>query len=247
MPKGRKNGCPTNIRDWSVSIQDKTSVSERWVRIRGLNSMTRAVDSTTEDGSAASDVWEEPYARKRSATLSLEGKPVVDAATGDRDEGQAMLDKYAQESGCEGDATIKIVDPYGRAIVADYVITSNEMASNGTEDTTSWDLSQVGEAEELPYVQLAGVSLKDGNSAVTTLSIVVGATPKVITIVFNPTDASNQRFRISSSDRNVVFISNVTENSFTVTPLRAGSATVTVTSINNNRTASLAVTVTEGA
>ena len=22
--KGRKNGCPTNIRDWSIFIQDKT-------------------------------------------------------------------------------------------------------------------------------------------------------------------------------------------------------------------------------
>lgn len=243
--KGRKNGCPTNIRDWAIFIQDKTQAVETWLRIKGLTSMTRGTDADTEDGSAATDAWEEPYVTKRSGSLSLEGKPLVDAATGDRDPGQAMLDDYATETGCDGDATIKIVDPYGMATVADYIVTSKEDSADDTEESVSWDLEQVGEPEVLPYTQLASVALKDGTDAVTTLSIAVGSTPKVITVDFTPADASNKRFRVKSSNKRKVAISNITENSFTLTAMSAGTATVTVTSVNNARTASLAVTVTD--
>ncbi len=245
MAKGRKNGCPTNVRDWSIFIQDKTQVTETWVRIKGLTQLTRSTDSTTEDGSAATDAYEEPYVTKRSGSLSLEGKPVVDASTGERDPGQSMLDDYATEVGCEGDATIKIVDPYGMATVADYIISGGEVSSDDTEETVSWDLAQVGEAEQLPYVQLVGVALKDGNTAVTTLTMAVGSTPKVITVNFTPENASNQRFKVGTSNKRKVAVSNITENSFTLTALSAGTATVTVTAVNNNRTATITVTVTD--
>lgn len=245
MAKGRKNACPTNIKDWSISIQDKSAVSETFVRIKGLTQMTRSTDADTEDGSAATDLWEEPYVTKRSGSLSLEGKPLVDAATGDVDEGQAILDDYATSGTCDEDATLKIVDPYGHAILMDAIVTSVEDSTDDTEDTKSWDLEQVGEAEELPYVQLSGISLKDGNSAVTTLAQTVGGTGKVITIVFTPTNASNQRFRISNGNKRVAAVSAVTENSFTVTPVSAGTTKITVTSVNNARTAVLTVTVTE--
>lgn len=245
MAKGRKNGCPTNVRDWSIFIQDKTQVTETWIRIKGLTQLTRSTDSTTEDGSAATDAFEEPYVTKRSGSLSLEGKPVVDASTGERDPGQSMLDDYATEVGCEGDATIKIVDPYGMATVADYIISGGEVSSDDTEETVSWDLAQVGEAEQLPYVQLVGVALKDGNTAVTTLTMAVGSTPKVITVNFTPENASNQRFKVGTSNKRKVAVSNITENSFTLTALSAGTATVTVTAVNNSRTATITVTVTD--
>lgn len=245
MAKGRKNGCPTNVRDWNISIQDKSQVSETFVRIKGLNQMTHSTDSSTEDGSAATDKWEEPYVTKRNGSLKLEGRPLVDASTGSRDAGQELLDDYANEVGCEGDATIKMSDPYGKTIVADFIVTGKEDRSDETEDSVSWDLSQVGEAEELPYVQLTGITLKDGASSVTTLNMVVGATPKVISIVFAPTNASNQRFRVGVSNKRVAAVSNITENSFTLTALSAGTATITVTSVNNARTATIAVTVTD--
>ena len=92
MAKGRKNSCPTNIRNWAISIQDKSQVSETFVRIKGLDEMTRNTDSDTEDGSSATDLWEEPYVSKRNASLKLSGKPLVDAATGAVDPGQALLD-----------------------------------------------------------------------------------------------------------------------------------------------------------
>lgn len=245
MAKGRKNSCPTNIRNWGIFIQDKSQVTETWIRIKGLEEMTHGTDSDTEDGSAATDLWEEPYVTKRSGSLTLSGKPKVDAATGEVDPGQAMLDDYATTGVCDDDATLKIVDPYGTAIVMDAIVTGNEVSSDEDEDTKSWDLEQVGEIETLPYVQLTSISLKDGNSAVTNLSLAVGATPKIITIVFNPATASNQRFRISSGNKKVASVSNITEDSFTVTPLSAGTSKIVVTSVNGARTATLTVTVTE--
>lgn len=245
MAKGRKNSCPTNIRNWAIFIQDKSQATETWIRIKGLEEMTRNTDSDTEDGSAATDLWEEPYVSKRSGSLSLSGKPLVDAGTGEVDPGQAMLDDYATSGVCDDDATLKIVDPYGTTIVADFVVTGSEVSTDDTEDSKSWDLEQVGDVDVLPYVQLAGISLKDGNSAVTTLSMQVGDAAKVITIVFNPTNASNQRFRISSGNKRVASVGNITENSFTVTPVSAGTAKIVVTSVNNARTATLTVTVTE--
>ena len=245
MAKGRKNGCPVNIRNWAIFIQDKTQVSETWLRIKGLEEMTQGTDADTEDGSAATDLWEEPYVTKRSGSLTLDGKPLRDASTGEADPGQQMLDNYATSGVCDEDATIKLVDPYGSAIVADYIVTSTETSSDSDGDTKSWDLEQVGEAEALPFVQVTGVALKNGSSAASTLSLSVGAAATIITVAFTPEDASNQRFRISSSNKRVVSVGNVTDNSFTVTPVSAGTANIVVTSVNNGLTATLAVTVTD--
>lgn len=245
MSKGRKNGCPTNIRNWGIFIQDKSQSDETFVRIRGLNEMTRSADADTEDGSANTDLWEEPYITKRSGSLSLSGKPVVDAGTGAEDAGQQMLDDYANNGTCDEDATLKIVDPYGKAVVGDFIVTGTERSTDEDEDGVSWDLEQVGELEPLPYVQMSSVSLKDGSTAVTSLAMDVGDAAKVITIVFNPADASNQRFRISAGDRRVAAVSGITENSFTVTPLKAGTTTIKVTTVNGAKTASLTVTVSE--
>lgn len=244
MSKGRKNGCPINVRDWQISIQDKAQVTETWVRINGLNSLRKSASSTTQDGSAAADLWEEPYVTKRSVSCTLEGKLLANASTGARDEGQEMLDEYARLGECAGDCTLKFVDPYGHAMVADYVVESNEEDANENESKVSWSLKQVGEAEILPYVQVSSVALKDGSTEVTTLSIVAGATPKVITVAFNPENASNQRWKWSLSGKKFAEVTNVTENSFSITPIAAGSATVRVVSMNGERSATLAITVT---
>ncbi len=58
MAKGRKRGCPVNIRDWVVEIFDHAA--EAWVRIFGLNSLTRGVEGETADRSADTDSWAEP-------------------------------------------------------------------------------------------------------------------------------------------------------------------------------------------
>lgn len=245
MPKGRKNGCPVNVKDWLIYIQDKAQVTETWVRINGIISLTRSVSSSTEDGSAETDLWEEPYVTKRNARLQLRGKPVIDAATGDADEGQEMLDSYAEDGGCDADCTLKFIDPYGHALIGDYIVTDTGTDADDTQNERSWDLSQVGEAQSEPYLQVTGVTLKDGSNPITTLSLAVGDSPKIITVAVAPTNASNKRFRVNISGRRFVSVSNITEDTFTLRAEQAGNATVTVTTMNNTKTASIAVTVTQ--
>lgn len=57
MAKGRKNGCPVNIKNWLIYILDVAT--NEFVRIFGLNSLTRSTDSETEDGSADTETWSE--------------------------------------------------------------------------------------------------------------------------------------------------------------------------------------------
>lgn len=241
MAKGRKKGCPVNIKNWLVFILDVAT--NEYVRIYGLSSLSRGVDSETEDGSADTDIWSEPYVTKRSGSVSLEGKEVVEEATGVRDAGQEMLNAYAEASGCDGDATLKFVDPYGHAWVADYIVTSREVSADESGTTLSWDLEQVGEVEVLPYINVTGVALKDGEAAATELAMKVGDAAKIITIAFTPDDASNKRFRVSNNKRSVCTVGNITEEGFTVTPVAAGTATITVTAVNGGKSTTMTVTV----
>lgn len=239
--KGRKRGCPVNIRNWLIYILDKAT--QEYVRIYGLTSLSREISSSTEDGSADTDVWEEPYVTKRSSSVSLEGDEVVDATTGEKDQGQDLLDTYAEEAGCEGDATLKFVDPYGHAWVADYVVGSGSLSAGNSKTTRSWSLSQVGEAEVLPYVQVSGVSLKDGDNVITTLEFDEGDPAKIISLAFTPENASNKRFKVSNKKRSVATVGNITENGFTITPVAVGETVITVETVNNTKTASITVKV----
>lgn len=245
MAKGRKNGCPVNIKNWIVEILDVAE--NEFVRIFGLNSLTASVDSETEDGSASTDMWAEPYVTKRSATSSLEAKKVVDELTGEEDKGQELLNFYSEQGGCEADATLRFTDAYGHAWIADYIVTSREDSVDDTGDTYSWDLEQVGEAEVLPYVHITSVALKDGSTAVgETLSMAVNASPKILTVAFTPDTSSNKRFKVTNTKRTVATVGNVTDSGFTITPVAAGSTTITVTSVEGEKSVSVTVTITAG-
>ncbi|NLI05380.1 MAG: hypothetical protein GX483_09000 [Actinomycetaceae bacterium] len=243
MSRGRKYGCPVNIKNWTIEILDPNGTNE-YVRINGLSSMSKSIGGDTEDGSAESASWAEPYITKRNGAISLEGKPVVYATTGEVDIGQSILDEFAEKTGCDADATIKMSDPYGHTMIADYIVESREEGADGSGSTLSYELAMVGEPEYPPYVHVSTVSFKDGELAVTTLSLAVGAAPKLISIVFNPEDASNKRFRIGNSNKRVATVANITENSFSVVPVSAGSTTITLTTVNGEKTAQLAVTIT---
>ena len=244
MAKGRKRGCPVNIRNWIVEIQDKSALSETWIRIYGLTKLTRGVDSDTEDGSQPTDVWSEPYVTKRNGSATLEGKPVVVESTGVRDAGQEMLTEYADLAGCDGDATLRFTDPYGHSWIGDYIVTSHEQSSDENDETESWDLEQVGEVEVQPYVHITSIALKDGSTTLNgTLSLTLGGTGKIITVDFTPATSSNKRFRVTNSKRSVCTVGAITETGFTITPVAAGTSTITVTTAEGGKTATLAVTV----
>ena len=213
--KGRKNGCPVNIRNWVVSILDVAT--QQFVRIYGLTSLTRTIEGETEDGSADTDIWAEPYITKRSSSCDLEGDKKVIEATGEVDPGQEMLNEYAEMSGCDSDCTLKFVDPYGHGWIADYVVTSAEESSDDSDNSVTWSLEQVGEAEPIQYVQVKAVAAKSGGTAAATLEMKVGDSPKLIDVEFTPENASNQRFRVTNNKRSVVQVSDITESGFTLT------------------------------
>ena len=243
--KGRKNGCPVNIRNWIVSIYD--AGTKAWTRIYGLTSLSRSIEGETEDGSADIDTWAEPYVTKRSATTDLEGVKKVVEATGEYDPGQEMLNGYAELAGCDSDCTLKFVDPYGHGWISDYVVTSMKEDADDSENTVGWSLEQVGEAEPIQYVQVESIEAKSGDAAADTLAMKLGDAPKLIEVAFTPEDASNQRFRVSNNKRRVVSVSDITETGFTLTPVGVGEAVVTITSVNGAKTAQIAVTVSAAA
>ena len=74
--------------------------------------------------------------------------------SGKRSVKDSVRDAYAAACGCAGDATIKFVDPYGHAMAADFVVTGCEHSHDDTRTRVSWDLEQVGEAEQEVYDQL---------------------------------------------------------------------------------------------
>ena len=240
--KGRKNGCPVNIRNWVVSILDVAT--QQFVRIYGLTSLTRTIEGETEDGSADTDIWAEPYITKRSSSCDLEGDKKVIEATGEVDPGQEMLNEYAEMRGCDSDCTLKFVDPYGHGWIADYVVTSAEESSDDSDNSVTWSLEQVGEAEPIQYVQVKAVAAKSGGTAAATLEMKVGDSPKLIDVEFTPENASNQRFRVTNNKRSVVQVSDITESGFTLTAVGEGTANIVITSVNGAKTASIAVTVT---
>ena len=62
-----------SVRDWVIEILSRASTKAApvWLRIKGVDSITLSTDSDTEDGSAADNLWSEPYVTKCSGSLSL--------------------------------------------------------------------------------------------------------------------------------------------------------------------------------
>ncbi len=246
MARGRKAGCPMDVGDWA--IQAKELAQAAWTTVGGLAKMSLSTASDTQDASAETDLFEEPLVTKRSVTLSFEGVALTDAATGAWDEGQALLREYALRGGCEADLDLRVADPWGHATVLTGVVEKLEdLSESGSGRTLSFDIRQVGEAEAEPYVQLTAIALLDGETPIGAegLTFTEGGAAKLVTVAFTPADASNKRFRVSNDKRSVAAVSGIAEASFLVTPVGSGTATLTVTTVNGPRTASLAVTVTE--
>lgn len=239
--RGRKNSCPTNIRDWQVSVLHP--YENVWYRVRGLNSLNYSLDSDTEDGSSADEDWEEPYVTKRKAKLTLEGKPVVDAATGEVDRGQDLLNEFGRMTRCDADITIKFADPYGHTLVAVYQVTAHEVSSSKDGDKISWDLDMVGESESLPYVQVSGISIVSLGEEPETIEIDINDAPRLLLVSFTPEDASNKRYSIKVGGR-TVRVGNIADAGFTASPLKEGTSTVKITSLNNGLSDTVTVNVT---
>lgn len=241
----RKNGCPTNIRDWMVEILSRASTEADpiWIKIKGLTSITVGSDADTEDNSSADSIYAEPTVTKRRGTISLEARPILDRVTGARDPGQEELEYYLTVGGCEGDAKIRFTDPVGHAEIIDVIVTGKEVSTDETSETVSYDMERVGESEMIPYVQVTGIDTDQTGSA---MSIAVGETDTV-EVEFTPTNASNQKYSVASADTTKVKVENIDGLTFDVVGVAATGSTpvnIVVKSVNNAKTATVAVTVT---
>lgn len=241
----RLSGCPSSIKDSDVKI--KNQVSDEMVKIKGMSTLNVELSADTEDGSTGDALWSEPYVTKRSGTVSMDGKPVSDPMTGVRDSGQEMLiEASMSEGGCENDQTIYIADTTGHAMELDVVVTSFGQQTDETGETISFGMDLVGEPRVLPYVQVTGVSAKDGattlDSTVNTLTVDVNDTSE-FTVDIVPASASNQKFGVTSSDKTVARISAIEDNVVHVLGVKAGTATITIKTMNNQLTTTFRVVV----
>lgn len=237
----RLSGCPFNIKDYSVKIRN--TVTDEDVLVKGLNTMTVDTDAETDDGKTGQAVWAEMYIKSRSVSGSLGGRPIVDRTTGTRDPGQALMHKAAFNSGgCDNDQTIIIADAIGRALEYDCVITKESTSADEDGEEISWDWEGVGEPRELPYVQLTAVGFTDGATAATTASVQVGMT-KELTVSFTPEGASNQRYSYSIEDEGIATLHAIDGANISIRGVSVGETELTIKSMNNNKTATLTITV----
>lgn len=243
----RKNGCPTNIRDWQIDIMSRASTrtDPTWIRIKGLTDISVSVDADTEDTSAAESLYAEPSVTKRSGSISLDARPIYDRVTGAHDPGQEELDYYLTVGGCDGDAVLRLVDPCGHAEIIDVVVTGKENSVDDSSDTISYTLERVGESESVPYVQVTAISTDQEGNAV---SLAVGAT-KTVNVSFTPTTASNQKYAVASADTTKVRVDNIDGLTFELVGVAptTEAVRVVVRSVNNSREVTLNVTVTDNA
>lgn len=234
----RRNGCPCFFRDWSIHILSRNSTegNENWLPVRGLESFELQLEAETEDFSGAESLWSEPCVTKRSGKLTLKGRPLADPSTGESDPGLGELRCYAALGGCCPDARLRLADPFGRAQVIDVVVTEMESGADGEGEALRFDCEIVGAPEEIPYVQLRGMGL---DSTQITLDALQRAE---IVVNFEPVNASNRKFGVFCDNPGVLDV-RAGESSLLLTALSPGQAQVTLRSMNNGHSCSLAVTV----
>lgn len=240
----RKNGCPFSIRDYVVEIQDL--VTEEWIKVKGLTSMSVSRESETQEGKGGDALWAEPYITGRSLTISLEGRPIFDRTTGAKDPGQDRMDEASLlGGGCDNDQRVRISDAIGHSTLIDCIVTSKSNSADEEGETVSYELQGVGAPEELSYVQATAIQAKNGTtalSATAALTVTAGENA-TFTVVFTPTNASNQKFAVSIADKTIVRMVSMEDGKVTVQGIAAGETTVNLRSMNNSLTASFKVTV----
>lgn len=238
----RTNGCPFSVRNWQIDIQSRASTREDpvWIRIKGLTQMKLSLEAETQDAADADSLFSENFKTRISVKLSLEGRPVGDAAKGECDPGQAQLTEYAMMGGCSADARLRLADPYGRAQIMDVIVTAFERTADEANQSVSWEMDMVGAPESLPYVQAQSVSTTPSGSA----SLTLGET-KRISVSFSPTNASNQKFSVASADPGKVRVSAVDGLNFELFGAQKTESPVNVVvrTMNNALTANLSVSV----
>ena len=237
----RKSGCPFNIRDYAVSIRNP--VTDAFVRVKGLDSMSVESEAETEDGRTGDSIWSERFIKGRGVSGSFEGRPIADRATGARDPGQALLHRAAfNDGGCDNDQTVRVADAIGRAVEYDCVVTRENVDVDEDGETLGWEWEGVGKPREVPYVQAEAIGFARDGAAVEAVELAVNA-EIAVQAAFTPADASNQRYSYYMSDETVATVASVEDGTITLRGVGAGETTLAIRSMNNRLVANLAVRV----
>ena len=126
-------------RDWTLEINNGTYASPSWINATcGLNTFT--FSNTKNDADTTdfcSEGWMEHIVASRSMELTGEGFYLEDESTGDRNQGQELIETLANQMGNASLGDFRLTSPggnsrrfYASANIAD--------VGGGNDDPTSW-------------------------------------------------------------------------------------------------------------
>lgn len=137
-------------RDLTIEVLDPNgSGSEDWVPINGLNTLTHSPNTTRADTTSFdSNGRDEHLPASRGESWSLSGFSIEDPATGERDEGQQIVEALGRIVGPSGINPYRVTSPGGNWIIFD---ASAEVTLNGGghNDAAAWgaEVTVTGEPE----------------------------------------------------------------------------------------------------
>lgn len=126
-------------RDWRLYILDPAATpTSTFNRIAGVDSFTLSNDyETTDTADFDSEGYDEHIVSGRSFEVKLEGSYMVDVASGDRDNGQSLVEALAKEIGPSSISKFRLVSPAKK--VTEYSVSAKvEDIGGGLKDKTSW-------------------------------------------------------------------------------------------------------------
>ena len=94
----------------------------------------------------------------------------------------------------------------------------------------------------MPYVQITSVGFTDGDEDATSATVTVGNS-KELKVSFTPENASNTRYAYSIEDESIAVMGAIDGPNIFIRGVSAASTKLTIKTMNNNKTADLAITV----
>jgi len=136
-------------RDWMLEIEDDNGTEPEWVEVKGLTSLSFGGDKTDADTTDFdSEGRAEHLPVRRERNLTIEGNYLEDPDTGDRDEGQDLVDDAAELVGQDALKEFRLTSPGGTEKEFTASVEPADVGG-GVDDTTDWgaDLTISGQVE----------------------------------------------------------------------------------------------------
>lgn len=110
--------------------------------VKGLNNLGFSSSDTKSDTTVAEDLRADGHERhlvmKRSKTITLAGKYLVDPDDGTRDEGQAAVEALGEEIGLDSIGDFEITNPAGKKATFKASVTMGD-GGGAIDETSDWN------------------------------------------------------------------------------------------------------------